>query len=131
MAARRYPNGVAFPNEGFVQTSIETWFGKEHVLNTVGDADLIATHTASGEEWVIEAKGITSATGLDFNTGVGQLLRRMGNTATRYGIAGPDSPTFISHLRQIHPWVRQQLNLHWILVDETGSVRVVAPGASL
>jgi len=80
-----------------------------------------------GRKWIIEAKGETSSTGLDFRTGLGQNLTAMDREDSSYGVATPDTAKF-EHLRNgIAPWVRRQLNLHWLIVGENGSVTIEAP----
>ncbi len=77
--------------------------------------------------WVIEAKGETSSTGLDFRTRLGQLLTAMDEPANRYAVAVPDTPRFQRLTGQISPFVRRALGLHWIFVDQDGVVTVEPP----
>lgn len=76
---------------------------------------------------MIEAKGETSDTGLDFRTGLGQLLSMRGREAA-YALAVPDTARFERYRAEVAPWVRSALNLHWIIVSEDGAVRIEAPG---
>src|SRR5436309_15921785 len=67
-----YQLGDEFPREGFVQAALEQHFAACERVEA-GWADL-ACVDENGVRWVIEAKGETSDTGLDFRTGLGQLL---------------------------------------------------------
>ncbi|MFZ5815227.1 MAG: hypothetical protein ACOY93_07975 [Bacillota bacterium] len=117
--------GTGFPHEGFVQQVLEEHFRRSgFVIRQAGDADLDAYHPQLGSRWIIEAKGETSSTGLDFRTGLGQLLTRMADPAVQYGLAVPDTPRFRTQLRTISPWVRKTLHLHWVLVGPDRSVRI-------
>src|SRR5881628_2710774 len=51
--------------------------------------DLICKHQ-DGRRWRIEAKGMTRNTTIDFNTGLGQLLKGMDDPEAQYGLALPD-----------------------------------------
>jgi hypothetical protein len=77
--------------------------------------------------WIIEAKGKTSAIGLDFRTGLGQIITRMDESQIKYAIAIPEIPQFVKLSSEISSWVRNALNLHWIFVAEDGSVRIHPP----
>jgi hypothetical protein len=68
-----FPLGVEFPREGFVQGAVERHFASCTRV-TVGHADFACTDDA-GRRWLIEAKGETTDVGLDFRTGLGQLLQ--------------------------------------------------------
>jgi hypothetical protein len=120
--------GEHFPHEGFVQNALERHFaslGFEIVEG--GDADLVCVHPQTQKKWVVEAKGATSAIGLDFRTGLGQLICRMSTPSSDYAVAVPDLPQFLIQCRRIRPWVRQALRLHWLLVAQDGSVKTVKP----
>lgn len=120
--------GEDFPHEGFVQRALERHFtslGFE--IMDGGDADLMCTHPQTHKRWVIEAKGQTSATGLDIRTGLGQLLSYMSSPSCDYAVAIPDTPQFLKHCRRVQPWVRQALRLHWLLVAHDGSIKIIEP----
>ena len=92
----RYPRGDKFPNEGFVQRAIEAYFtnlGFE--LERSGYSDLVCKREDTGECWVVEAKGLTTEVGLDFRTGLGQLIQRMTDDHCNYGLAVPQIDEFI------------------------------------
>lgn len=128
----RYLRGYGFPHEGFVQQALEQYFASLGFAAYVeGDADFACTHSDTGERWLIEAKGVTSSIGVDFNTGLGQILKRMTNESTNYGIAVPDTPQFVYQCRLIHSWVRKALHLHWLLIAADGSVRQINPETQL
>src|SRR5579859_4135122 len=90
----RFPRGVLFPNVGFVQAAMEQHFATSgFTAYPRVTADLACTNPATGEHWIVEAKGDTKARGLDFNTGIGQLLHRMNCQIT--GVRVP---------RRLRPW---------------------------
>jgi hypothetical protein len=117
--------GVNFPREGFVQATLESQFSLCERLE-VGWADF-ACVDHQGRRWVIEAKGETSSSGLDFRTGLGQLLQNMGDSNALYGMAVPDTPKFEAQLARVPDWVRSALGLHWLIVAEDGSLRIEPP----
>lgn len=78
---------------------------------------------------MIEAKGKTSQIGLDFRTGIGQLVQGMSEQGVRYAMAVPDIPQFIAQLERVQPWVRCALGLTWLIVGPDGSVPTLAPEA--
>lgn len=120
--------GVEFPREGFVQWAIERHFQElGYQVKPHSHADLYCVHPMTGEMWLIEAKGLTSDVGLDFRTGLGQLIQLIEKAETKYGIAVPNIPQFIKQCRLVSTMVRNQLNLHWLLVAEDGMVSVVPP----
>jgi hypothetical protein len=129
---KTYRLGAKFPHEGYVQSAIEAHFlGLGFTIDTNSDADLLCAHSETGERWLVEAKGVTSAIGLDFRTGLGQLVQRMTDASVKYGIAVPEVERFLSQCRPVSSWVRERLGLHWLLVSEDGSVRRVAPSETL
>jgi hypothetical protein len=68
-----------------------------------------------------EAKGRTSAPGLDADTMYGQLLRRMTHPAgTRYAVVGPSQ--FVWHILRVPGHVRNRLGIEVYQVDEAGLV---------
>ena len=75
----------------------------------------------------IEAKGATSAIGLDFRTGLGQLVQRASEPAVRYALAVPNIPKFLAQCSQVSAWVRESLGIHLLIVSEDGSIRVISP----
>jgi hypothetical protein len=80
-----------------------------------------------GQRWIIEAKGETTQVGLDFRTGLGQLLQNMGDERTRYGLAIPDTPRFAAQTARVSTWSRRALRLHWLVVSANGAVRIDGP----
>lgn len=122
----RLPLGVSFPSEGFVQGAIERTFGHHHP-EAVQHIDFACIDRTTGERWRIEAKGETSDTGLDFRTGLGQLLCHMNQQGSCYGLAMPDTPRFRALRDRVPDWVRAALGLNWIIVDEAGHVTIEPP----
>lgn len=126
--ATRYALGTSFPYEGFVQEAIERHFRSfGYVEETKGHVDLACRHPQTGQAWVVEAKGETSQVGLDFRTGLGQLLQRMSDPEATHALAVPDTPKFRLQVEAVPAWVREALGLHWLLVGETGQVDVISP----
>jgi hypothetical protein len=117
-----------FPNEGFVQQVIEKYFldSKYRSLDP-GYTDLIVQHEETREKWVVEAKGETSSIGLDFRTGLGQLIQRMEDSKVNYAIAVPDIPQFNKQYKLVSKRIRQLLNLYILLVSNDGKVKVIKP----
>jgi hypothetical protein len=124
----RFRLNTEFPTEGFVQGCVERYFA-EHGYECIGlgTADYAGVHPTSGERWIVEAKGETAAVGLDFRTALGQLLQTMDEASARYGVAVPLTPKFLRQLRRVPDRVRTALHLHWLIVDETGGVTMIAP----
>lgn len=123
-----FKRGLDYPNEGFIQNKIEEYFtqlGYEPI--EVDYSDYVCIHPSSNAKWVIEAKGKTSAIGLDFRTCLGQVVQRMDLQTTNYAVAIPDLESYIKQCNLIKPWVRKVLNLYWIIVDADGNVKVISP----
>ena len=125
---RQYKRGIEFPHEGFVQAAIEQHFERAgYSLDTSTHVDLLCTHPVAGDAWHIEAKGKTTAIGLDFRTCLGQLLQRMSQQHVKHGIALPDMPQYRAQTAQVSPWVADRLGLHWLFVADDGTVSIVCP----
>jgi len=125
---RQYKRGSEFPHEEFVQGAIEQHFRKAgYALDTSTHVDLLCSHPACGDAWHIEAKGVTTAIGLDFRTCLGQLLQRMSQQHVKHGIALPDMPQYRVQTAQVSPWVVDRLGLHWLFVADDGTVSIVCP----
>ena len=115
-----------------MQAALERYFGElGFEVDVEGDADLICAHSGSNQRWLVEAKGVTSQIGLDFRTALGQLVQRMSDASVSYGIGLPVSDQFLAQCRKVSPWLRTQLQLHWFLVNEDGSVKRVDPGEEI
>lgn len=125
---RQYKRGSEFPHEGFVQAALERHFEDAgYRLDTSTHVDLLCTHPATGDAWHIEAKGKTTAIGLDFRTCLGQLLQRMNQQHVRHGIAVPDMPQYRAQTDQVSAWVVERLELHWLFVAENGTIDILHP----
>ena len=130
MPKYRYP--AVFPREAFVQAALERHFDKRgFVFDDAGTADLRCQNPQTGEKWIVEAKGETSDIGLDFRTGLGQLLRQIEDGNTFHAMAVPDTEKFLRQCRQLSPYVRETLNLHLLLVDRDMNIRVIGPREEL
>ena len=98
-----FKRGVEWPNEGFVQGAIEAFF-RSGGFEERGTRRLICGPASDhGARWRVEAKGLTSAVGLDFRTGLGQLLQGMNEQGIHYGLAVPDIPQFQRQIQQFRP----------------------------
>lgn len=124
-----FRNGEEFPNEGFVQGALDKHFAALGFTVPGGSrADIDLLNPETGQHWVVEAKGDTKGNaGLDFKTGLGQLLLRMNEPETMYGVALPDTPRFVALCNRISERVRLRLNLHCLFVDGDSTVRVISP----
>lgn len=119
-----FKRGTKFPNEGFVQSAIEKFFEAQGFTRLeVKHVDLVCVNT-SNEKWVIEAKGDSSSVGVDFNTGLGQILKRMDEPNCKYAMAVPNIPKYINQLNKVPMRVRKLLGLNWIIVSEDGTVSI-------
>ena len=127
-----YKNGMEFPNEGFVQNTIESYFDKKgFIKESISYTDYAGVHMETQERWRVEAKGLTSNVGLDFRTGLGQLIQRMDDPNANYGIAIPDIPSYLRQVEQIKPWVREKFQLHILFINENGGVHHLLPENAL
>ena len=130
--SRRFHKNNEFPNEAFVQQAIEAYFTEQgFLIEQGGYSDLICRDLKRGQRWIIEANGQTSAAGLDFRTGLGQLLQAMQDPTALYGLAVPNTPAFVEQCQKVSDWVRLSLRLHWLLIDQDGTVRIISPDQTL
>ena len=127
-----YHRDSSFPNEAFVQRAIESHFASNGwEAFDAHPTDFACRRPATGECWHIEAKGKTTDVGLDFKTGLGQLLTRATNPDAKYGMAVPDTPDFHKVCKAVPSWVRFALSISWLFVSPEGAVRIVDPGQDL
>lgn len=86
-------------------------------------ADLLAQR--GSEHLVVEAKGHTSAPGVDVDTLIGQILRRIdpGAEMTRYAVAVPE--TLLRTIERVDAEVLARLDVDVLLVDDFGRVRTL------
>ncbi|GAB2521386.1 hypothetical protein [Lysobacter humi (ex Lee et al. 2017)] len=125
---RSFKRGVEFPHEGFVQLAIEAFFeSKGYVVDVAQRVDLRCVHAVSGETWHVEAKGVTTQVGLDFRTGLGQLVQGMHEPNVHYGLAVPDTPAFRTQVDKVPSMVVSALALHWLFVGPDKTVTIVHP----
>ena len=92
-----------------------------------GYTDLACRHPATGERWIVEAKGETTAVGLDFRTGLGQIVQQFFDPDVRYGIAVPETEKFVRQCAKLSRDARGRLNLHVLLVRPSGEVTIIPP----
>lgn len=77
---------------------------------TIDNPDHVDVRATRGAETlIIEVKGNTSDPYTDTDTLLGQILRRMGDPAARYGIALPE--TMRTQVERVPDRVRQMLDL--------------------
>ncbi len=128
----QYALGREFPHEGFVQQALENYFIQQgfQVLS-IDNADFACIHPQTKESWIIEAKGKTSEVGLDFRTGVGQIIQKMDQEQCNYAIAVPHIPQFIRQCRLIKTWVRKKIHLYFLLIQQDSSVIMISPEVEL
>ena len=123
-----YKKEHVYPNESFIQEKLELFFVEQgYDLLAHKHADLKCRHEKTQTTWLIEAKGSTSQIGLDFRTCLGQIIQRMEDVDLVYGIAMPNIPQFVNQCRNVPKRVRELLKLHWLLVNEDGSVNIISP----
>ncbi len=79
--------------------------------------------TRGAETLIIEVKGTTSDPYTDTDTLLGQILRRMGDPAARYGIALPE--TMRAQAGRLPSRVRHLLDLTVYLIDDLGRVSLL------
>lgn len=121
-----YKKDNCFPNEIFIQEAIEHYFlSYDFIINASGHVDLIAEK--ENERWIIEAKGLTSSVGVDFNTCLGQLIKSMKDSKTIYAIAVPKIDSYKRHCEMISDYFRKLVGLHISVVDRTGNVSLILP----
>jgi len=124
----KFQRGLDYPNEGFIQMAIENYFNEcGYQIIQEGYSDLVCVCEVTSIKWVVEAKGKTTSIGLDFRTGLGQLVQRMNNPEVNYAIAVPKIDQFISQCRQLSKWVRTSLNINFLFVDNQGRVQIIGP----
>jgi hypothetical protein len=118
----------AFPNEAFIQEALETYFiNKGYEIEKYGQIDLLASNSLNNEKWIIEAKGITSQVGLDFNTCIGQIVKSMNIDKINYAIAIPKHIKYKKQCALISNYFREKMNLNFLLVTEFGEVELIRP----
>ncbi len=128
MATSGYKKSSDYPNEFFIQKAIEQYFERfGYIKQKVAYSDYVGINPSTNEKWVVEAKGETAAIGLDFRTCLGQVVQRIEESSTNYGVAVPYLKTYINQCNQVKSWVREVLNLHWIFVKEDGSIVIIKP----
>lgn len=127
-ASKRFRNPDEFPYEAFVQRATEAYFAAQGFqIDEGGYSDLVCHSTELGQRWIIEAKGQTSQVGLDFRTGLGQLLQSMHDPSAVYGLAVPNIQSFVTQCSKVSVWTRQAVRLHWLLVHYDGSIKIINP----
>lgn len=115
-----------YPNEAFIQEAIENYFvDTGYQIEKDGQIDLIAENES--EKWIIEAKGMTSQTTVDFNTCIGQLAKSMQSNLYKYGLALPCEDKYKAQCMKLPDYYRELNNLHIIVVNENQEVKIINP----
>ena len=124
-----YANGYwhppEFPREAFVQKSVERHFlalGSKR--ENGGHADWVCKHPETGDRWHVECKGLTTAVGLDFRTGMGQLVQAMKLDKTNYAVAVPRIDAFLRQIERIDPDFVALIGIKFLLVKSDGDLSV-------
>lgn len=120
-----YWHPEVFPREAFVQKAVERHFvGQGFQQITEGHADWVCIHPHTGQRWHVECKGQTTAVGLDFRTGLGQLIQAMRVDDTCYAMAVPNIPPFLRQIERMDPQWLARLGIQFLLVDTESRVVV-------
>jgi hypothetical protein len=121
-----------FPAEDAVVAAVRAWLTCDgNSFEQRDDVDLVVRDGNTGRLWVVEAKGKTSQSGLDFRTGLGQILTAMRDDGSVYAVAIPAIPAYRRLCGGISDHVRRVLGLHWLLVGKDRQVWLVKPDAPL
>lgn len=129
---------MPFPQAAFVMDAIENHFIENQQFRRVGDqapnTNVLHCQKENWGEWIIFAKGVNTDVGIEFGTGLAQLLRKMddtrhGNSTFRFGIAMPsdNDDKFKRQCAIIGRKIRRTLNLHWLVVNQDGKVTIYRP----
>jgi len=109
-----------FPNEEFVLWVIEEEFKRRgYDPAPLLHHDLVLEHP-EGRRWKIEAKSASANPQVDMNTVLGQIIRRMDNPQSFYGVAFPKGFGYEERFQEVSDWVKQRLNLYLFIVREDG-----------
>ncbi|MGW4586372.1 hypothetical protein ACWEKJ_03485 [Amycolatopsis thermoflava] len=113
-------------DEAHVVQAFCVWLTAEGwtVRTEVNHVDVVAER--DGDRLYAEAKGKTSAPGLDVNTAIGQLLARMPTSddpAARYALVVRDEPRSVRAAQRVPQRVLTLLRIDLYAVAEDGAVR--------
>lgn len=98
--------------------------------------DLNCTHTILQQRWIVESKGsVKNAENRanKFQVGLTQLIYRMrspeqfSGQMVSYALALPGNQSFEHRCRRIPSWSCQQLQVHWLFVQDDRSVKLSCP----
>jgi len=132
MSSQQQKQPKPFPAEDAVIVGVCAWLtAKACTFEQRSYVDIVAHAPDGGQQWVIEAKGETANSGLDFRTCLGQILPAMRNDGARYTVAVPATPASPTRCAGISDHVRRALGLHWLLVDRGGQVWLIKPDVLL
>jgi len=97
---------------------VQVKWGKDRGIDIIADGH--------GERWVIEAKGEVDSPqqqGNYFLQALGELIQRMDEPTTRYGLALPDNARYRGLVDRLPVLARQRLNLTVLFVGSDRRVR--------
>jgi hypothetical protein len=113
-----------FPHESYIQARLEQYFLNDNNFVDVKQDEFTDLHVKNSvTEWKIECKGKSQAIGIDFNTGLGQLLKGMEDSSSRYGLAMPDIVPFRKQTTKIPHRIKKLLNITWIWIKKDGTIQ--------
>ena len=101
-----------------------TWL-KQNNWTVQREVDFVDVYAERGQERLYaEAKGRTTAPGLDVDTLYGQLLRRMKDPepGSRYAVVVPTAA--LNAALRVPAWVRNRLSIDIYEVDDDGEVQL-------
>ena len=122
LPAKEQAKEKGFPSEDFVKESIKKYFEKQgfNEFHTIKYLDLQLRK--GNQEWRIECKGETANVTVDFNTLLGQIIKRLDYPKIFYGIGLPYTSKYANQIATIPQYARKILPLKIFLVSEKGKV---------
>jgi hypothetical protein len=123
---KHFKKDNAYPNEAFIQEAIENYFlAQGYAIEESRYTDLVAVKP--NDRWVIEAKGMTSQTTVDFNTCLGQLIKSMTSPEAKYAIAVPNEIKYKNQSMKIPDYFRTINNLYILVIDKNAQIQIIHP----
>lgn len=131
-----------YPNESFVVNSVVRYLqseGFDDIIVEVEDEDIKQRNLSQflyrvdilafkdDEEWRIECKGDAGNPSTDFDTLLGDILRRMDDARPHYAVAMPDIKGYETKSTKLPKLIRAKLKLRYIWVEKDGTVRIDEP----
>ena len=95
--------------------------------------DLICSDPDSGVRWVVQAVGLLEDTDIEpadqLHLALGRLVAAIDAPDSIYALAVPDGQPFDRLRAAVSAEATQRVQLHWLIVDETGEVSAERPPA--